>query len=349
VAAEFGTVQQQAIVGHRPTETDSHRLWICDGMVQTLSEYADSLAARQLRWPLPPKSDPVSATPYLKPLSNIRVVLWDVYGTLLRISDGQLLHVHPQEIRMEVALDKTLQEFNLWMSMSRKPGEPWRQLQGLYLRAYDDLRLAGSGRKGDYTEVNSARLWRKVLDKIDLKTYTYDESNLGSLEQLSEKMALFFHWSLQGWEAADGAASTLETLQGLGFEQGLLADGQCFTLTQLLRGLTAQGTLPALSTAIRPAFITLSAEEGVRKPSLSLYAKALRRCLDRGVQPQQVLYVGSRLVDDLAVARSAGVRTAVYVGDKLSAQATNAQLRDPATKPDRLLTQLSQVRDLLGC
>src|SRR5665811_1573443 len=85
---------------------------------KTLLEYSDWLKERSLRWPAPPKVDPVSASPSAKPMENIRAVTWSIYGTLLRITDGELVFQHPQAIRMEVAIEKTIHEFNMWNSMT---------------------------------------------------------------------------------------------------------------------------------------------------------------------------------------------------------------------------------------
>lgn len=317
-------------------------------MPQSLAEYAEWLSERNLRWPAPPKFEPIAAAPFLKPLPGIKAIAWDVYGTLLRISDGELLFIHPQTMRMEIALDKTIQEFNMWHSMSRKPGKPWEYMLSLYTKAYDDLRLAGSGRKGDLPEIDAARIWFKILEKLDKNDYQYDVDQYGDLEDLSQKIAYFYHSSLQGWEATAGSAATVTALADAGVRQGLLADGQCFTPTQVLRGLQAEGKLAEPMGLISPDLSTLSFLEGVRKPSKSLYLAAAQRFRDAGFSPDQVLFVGSRLREDLVIAKSLGFRTALFAGEKLSLKATAADLKDPAVKPDRLLTQLIQVRDLLG-
>lgn len=236
----------------------------------------------------------------------------------------------------------------MWHSMSRKPGKPWEYMLSLYTKAYDDLRLAGSGRKGDLPEIDAARIWFKILEKLDKNDYQYDVDQYGDLEDLSQKIAYFYHSSLQGWEATAGSAATVTALADAGVRQGLLADGQCFTPTQVLRGLQAEGKLAEPMGLISPGLSTLSFLEGVRKPSKSLYLAAAQRFRDAGFSPDQVLFVGSRLREDLVIAKSLGFRTALFAGEKLSLKATAADLKDPAVKPDRLLTQLIQVRDLLG-
>src|SRR5664279_1379389 len=133
-------------------------------MPKTLLEYSDWLKERSLRWPAPPKIEPISASPSTKPLEDIRAVTWSLYGTLLRITDGELLFRHPQTIRMEVAIEKTIHEFNMWNSMTRRPGKPEDLLLPKYLNALEEARLTASNRKGDIPEIDSAHIWRKMLE-----------------------------------------------------------------------------------------------------------------------------------------------------------------------------------------
>lgn len=316
-------------------------------MAKSLFEYAEWLAGRHLRWPAAPKFESAKATPYLKPIAGIKAVTWNIYGTLLRISDGELLFQHPQAVRMEIALDKTIQEFNMWNSMTRKPGKPWEYLLLKYQHALDELKMASSGRKGDVTEVNSAHIWRKLLGMLDKKEYTYDKSFYGDLDDLSEKVAYFFHSSLQGIEAAPDALQGLLVLQSGGIQQALLADAQPFTVVQLLRSLAEQGALPHQN-LFTSSLNTFSCAEGVRKPSKTLYLRAVDRLVKSGIEPEQILHVSSKVHDDLAVAKSLGMRTALYAAEKLGLQASSEELKDPATKPDRLITSVEQVRDIVG-
>lgn len=317
-------------------------------MAKSLFEYAEWLTERNLRWPAAPKVESAKATPYLKALSGIKAVTWNVYGTLLRITDGDLLFQHPQAIRMEIALDKTIQEFNMWNSMTRKPGKPFEYMQQKYLHAFDELKMASSGRKGDVTEVNSAHLWKRLLSMLDKKDYEYDVDFYGDLDELSEKVAYFFHCSLQGVEAAEGALPVLLAVQGGGLRQSLLSDAQPFTIVQVFRALLAQGSIPRPDVLFTPSLNTFSYVEGVRKPSKTLFLRAVDRFVKIGIEPEQILHVSSRVADDLAVAKSLGMRTALYAAEKLGLQVTPDELKDPATKPDRLLTSLMQVRDLLS-
>ncbi|MGH7200314.1 MAG: HAD family hydrolase, partial [Planctomycetaceae bacterium] len=288
------------------------------------------------------------ATPFVRPLEGIRAVTWSVYGTLLHIADGRLVLDHPQRVRMQIALEKTIQEFNVWQSMTRKPGEPWAQLYEQYQRDLAELRMQPAPQKGDVREVNAAEIWRRIIDRLRQKDYEYDAAFYGDADALSEKVAYFFHAGLQGVEAAPHALDALAFVSESGRTQGLLADAQPFTLVQLLRVLRGQGTLPPLGEVFTPNCLTLSFEHAACKPSRTLYRACLERLASMGIGAEEVLHVGSRLRGDLAAAKSVGMRTALYAGDSDSLEATREDVRDPQLRPDRLITDLAQIREVLA-
>ena len=89
-------------------------------------------------------------------------------------------------------------------------------------------------------EVGADRLWEAMVKKLLHKDYKWDAGFFGSLNEFSRKIAYFFHASLQGTACYPGAAEALRHVASSGLTQGLLADGQCFTVTQLQRGLAQQ-------------------------------------------------------------------------------------------------------------
>ena len=45
------------------------------------------------------------------------------------------------ELRMQVALEKTIQEFNMWHSMGRKPGAPWEYMLQQYTQVLSEQEM----------------------------------------------------------------------------------------------------------------------------------------------------------------------------------------------------------------
>jgi hypothetical protein len=317
-------------------------------MALTLQQYATYLDTRGLPWPAPPEVERPKARPHLARLPDVRCVLWNVYGTLLAISNGELLFEHPQKFVMDVALDKTIQEFKMWGSMSRKPGQPADYMRVIYDQVLLEQRgISGPGGE-KHPEVNADRVWEAIIKKLLQKDYRWDAGFYGALNELSRKVAYFFHASLQGTACYFGAATALRLVHEAGLAQGLLADGQCFTEVQLQRGLEAHDPGASLDDWVDPGLRVLSWEVRGRKPSERLFRQALDRLAERDITPDQVLHVGSRIPQDLMPAKRLGLRTALFAGDKASLQATPEQLKDAAARPDVLLTQLDQIADVVG-
>lgn len=316
-------------------------------MALTLEQYATYLDTRELSWPAPPAVKPVKAIPHLKPLPDVRVVLWNVYGTLLNLVGGELYFQHPQPLIMSVALDKTLQEFKMWASMSRKPGQPADYLGHIYqLTLLEQQAVTVGGEK--HPEMAAEKVWEAIIKKLFAKDYQFDAGFYGSLNEFSRKIAYFFHTSLQGTACYPGAAEALRAVAARKkLSQGLLADGQCFTLVQLQRGLAAQDENARLDDLIAADKRWLSCELHAKKPSPTVFRAALDALLQQGIEAPEILHVSSRLMEDLVPAKRLGMRTALFAGDKASLRASKKQIKDQANRPDVMLTELAQIAEIV--
>ncbi|RLS53570.1 MAG: HAD family hydrolase [Planctomycetota bacterium] len=318
-------------------------------MAKSLAEYLDSLDSRSdLIFPKPPRRQPIKATPTCKALPEIQVVIWSLYGTLLSIDSGRLQHDHPQEFRMQIALQKTIDEFKMWNSMSRKPGQPWEYMLQQYRGVLEEMRMAGTRRKGDVPELDSTAIWGKLIDRLMRNEFEWDRGTLGDEESLAVKVAYFFHAMLQGTTAFDGTAETLARIGQAGLRQGLLDDMQQFSLAQLLQELRRQGAEGHLTTLFSPELSGMSYQLGIRKPSPTLFETVAARCGEAGFAPQQVFYLTNRLTDDLSEARQVGFRTGLMVVDASCTRIDANDLKNPNFRPDRLLTDVRQVCDIVG-
>lgn len=316
-------------------------------MPLTLEQYVERLDARtDLPWPAAPKIDPVKAKPSIHAMP-VKAVFWTVYGTLVAVSQGELQFEHPDEGVTRAALDKVIKEFKMWNSMSRKPGAPSEYMKELFNKALTAIRMAGSGGE-KFPEVQSERIWDDIVKKLMQKEYTFDAVNYGALSDYVKKIAYFYHASIQGAGAYPGAADTLKLLAGRGVVQGLLADGQCFTVGQLQRCLKKQDPDFNLDAVIAPPLRIVSAEKKARKPSDTLFKAAVAAAGAKGLSPSEVLHVGSSLARDIGPAKKHGFRTALFAGDRASLAATPEQLKDAALRPDALVTELPQVLELIS-
>jgi FMN phosphatase YigB (HAD superfamily) len=316
-------------------------------MPLTLEQYVDRIHSRSdLPWPAAPRIDPPKARPALNPMP-VRAVFWTVYGTLVAIPSGELQFEHLQDFITDAALDKVIKEFKMWNSMSRKPGAPSAYLKELYRKALTTLQMIGSGGQ-KFPEVQSECVWEDIVKKLFQKEYQYDIGAYGSLNEYVKKIAYFYHASIQGAGPYPGAADALSLLAERGVMQGLLADGQCFTAGQLQRCLRQQNPGIELDALIPSTWRVISAEKKLKKPSDVLFRNAAQAAGAKGIDPSEILHVGSNLARDIAPAKKFGFRTALFAGDKNSLSATPEQLKDAAFRPDVLLTELPQILEVIG-
>ncbi len=317
-------------------------------MPLTLEQYVERLDSRtDLPWPAAPKIDPLRAKPKIKELP-VKAVFWTVYGTLVAIPQGEIQFQHEKDFVTAAALEKLIKEFKMWNSMSRKPGAPSEYMKELFDKALTTLRLTAGGGGEKFPEVQAERVWDDIIKKLQQKEYKFDAVTYGSLDDFVKKVTYFYHASIQGTGAYPGAADALKLLSERGILQGLLADGQCFTVGQLQRSLKQQDPDFDLSAVMPPALRLISAEKRAKKPSDTLFKAAVAAAGAKGLSPSEVLHVGSSLPRDVAPAKKHGFRTALYAGDRNSLSATSEQLQDPALRPDALITELPQVLELIS-
>ena len=252
----------------------------------------------------------------------------------MRIAGGELWFEHPQEFVMNVALDKTIQEFKMWSSMSRKPGQPAEYMKHLYDSVLIEHRAVPGGTE-KYPEVGSDRVWESLIKKLFQKDYKFDAGFFGSLNEFSRKVAYFFHASLQGTACYDGAAAALKQVAKKGVKQGLLADGQCFTRVQLQRSLAAQERDCLLDKLLDKDLICLSYEIRGRKPSERLFRQAVNALNQQGLTPNQVLHVGTSIPREPGAGSPPGNAHRPVRFDRTSLQATPEQIKEPIQPPRR--------------
>jgi FMN phosphatase YigB (HAD superfamily) len=221
------------------------------------------------------------------------------------------------------------------------PGAPGAYMKELFKKAYDLVRLTGGG------EVRAELIWDDIVKKLATKEYTYDAAQYGPPPEYVKKIAYFYHASIQGCGAYPGAAEALQVVSDAGKKQGLLADGQCFTPAQLLKGLREQDPHFDLALHLPSDLRTLSTDHKVKKPDDDLFRAALAAVRAKGIAAAEVLHVGSSLTRDIAPAKKLGMKTALFAGDKASLQGDKDQLRDPHFRPDVLLTELPQIADVI--
>lgn len=276
---------------------------------------------------------PTGSAARLDSLTGIRAVLFDIYGTLLISSTGDIgMHV-------ESAQEEALRRALAGSGFTGVSGDAARR--GVVLLT-DAIRAAHARRRSegvDSPEVEIREIWRAVLAALR------DEGLIGCTpsDARLERFAIEYECRANPVWPMPGARATLEELASRGFVLGIVSNAQFYT--PLTLEALFRRSLRELGFA--PDVCCWSFEELTAKPSVGLYRTALDRLRSlAGVHASETVYVGNDMLKDVWAASEAGCRTALFAGDARSLRRREDDPRTRALEPDLVLTTLEQ---LPGC
>lgn len=272
--------------------------------------------------PLEPR--PTGAAPQLTPLTDVRAVLFDVYGTLVISGSGDV-GTHAAEDRSG-AFVAALEAADL---PALDGGRGVAALKAVIARHHAAAKAEGV----DYPEVEIRTVWRDVF--ADLGAPAPDDARL-------ERFAVEYECRTNPTWTMPHAAAVLRELKARGALLGIVSNAQFFTprlfpahLSDTLEGFGFDPDVQSWSYAHLRA-----------KPGTFLYEYAAERLAQRGIGPEQVLYVGNDLLNDCTPAQQVGFRTALFAGDARSLRWREGDERVAETRPTVVVTDL---RQLLEC
>jgi putative hydrolase of the HAD superfamily len=135
----------------------------------------------------------------------------------------------------------------------------------------------------------------------------------------------------------------LEDVQNAGLSMGIVSNAQFFT-PLLFEAFLGKG-IKELGFA--EELCVFSFLVGEAKPSARLFEIPRDILLDRGIDPESILYVGNDMLNDILCAKDAGFRTALFAGDSRSLRLREGDGRVRDCEPDWIITSLDQLQAFL--
>ncbi len=161
--------------------------------------------------------------------------------------------------------------------------------EALRVRMRGELLQRGAGRGMDPIERPTGDLLRRVLRELGLARYAPD--------QFRAALRAFYRPSEARWKPVPEAGAVIETLRRAGYRLGMISNaGDGENVRRLLRNCALDGHFEPL---------LISAEFGLRKPASAIFQGLLQQWR---AEPQQVVMVGDRLVEDVLGAQRVGMR-----------------------------------------
>ena len=270
---------------------------------------------------------PTDAQPILHSLPEIRAVLFDIYGTLLISSAGDIQLEDPDESLN--TLSRALAKVGISTTVSSR-GLHDHYLQTLK-RHQDIRRNAGV----EYPEVEIRAVWRDFVKEI---------SGVDASEEDTEQLATWYEVWTNPTDLMPGASELLLKMAHSSLQSGIISNAQFYT-KYLIENYTGQ-TLESLGI---PSYLTAFSYEYLEgKPGISMFESSAKCLLElHNILPHETLFVGNDCLKDLYPAKKVGFRTALFAGDSRSLRLRKDDPRCKNLKPDLVITELLQLVDCL--
>jgi len=264
---------------------------------------------------------PTEVEPSYSLLNGIAVVIFDIYGTLFISGSGDIGITHATQ--KEDALRSILIEhFDL-----NPPTDVslTGNLLSLIKQEHARLKL----QQVEYPEVEIRELWQTLIQP-------YADLSHAQIEQL----ATSYEATVNPAWAMPNVLETLSDLHQKNYQLGLISNAQFYTphLFPALLDLSIEDL------HFHSTFCAYSYRERQAKPGVHLYQKVLHNLTQQNIAPNQVLYVGNDMRNDVWPAHQLGFQTVLFAGDRRSLRLRE---EDNLPSPDHTITDLAQLCEML--
>lgn len=279
---------------------------------------------RRLSKPLAPQ--PTGIEPQLPALTGIKAVVFDVYGTLLISGSGDISLT--SGVSTADAAADALSAVGIDVAID---GQSVVELLTQTVQQHHERS------KSDFPEVDILAVWGELLAHVG--------TTAGDLtrEQL-ERLAIEYECRANPIWPMPSVVATLATLRSAKLTLGIISNAQFFTpiaMEQLLGKRLAE-------LGFDPPRCVWSYQHLVAKPGSDLYEQSVAGLAEQGIAPDEVLYIGNDMRNDIGPASRAGFRTVLFAGD---ARSLRLREEDPdliGVEPDAVITDLSQILTILS-
>jgi len=289
-------------------------------------ELVDLIQARSR--PLEPLD--TGEAPVLPRMEGIRSVVFDIYGTLFISASGDISLAKAED--RSPALAASLRDAG-WSL----PGSGEEDLTHRFHATLEAHREARRGEGVQWPEVRIEEVWRDFTESLQ------EAGRLRGSGSIRTAVVAYECRVNPCWPMP-GLGPFLSGLRDRQLPMGIVSNAQFYTplLFPALTGLDLgdHGFLPNLC--------IWSFKERIGKPATQLYDILARRLSLRSIRPEEVLYIGNDIRNDIWPARETGFRTVLFAGDRRSLRWRGEDPLCLDVCPDAVVTDLCQIAGILG-
>lgn len=264
------------------------------------------------------------SNPYSNLKKPIKLILFDIYGTLLISGTGDVGSDFQDSQEAQLVKDTFSQ---LGFDVSVEENSP------ITKRIHQSHLLSKS--KGiTFPEVDILQLWLELSKEYKLST-TKDEI---------QKLALYYECKINPVWPMPNLHSTLHTLvQELNLPLGIVSNAQFYTPILLSYFLNTS----LWDFGFKREYSVFSYEKGFAKPEIQLFSDIQLKLEQDGILPNEVIYIGNDQLKDIYAAQQVGFQTILFAGDKRSLRRRPNHAEASTIKASAEISDLSEIPTLI--
>jgi putative hydrolase of the HAD superfamily len=261
-------------------------------------------------------------------LKGLKAVIFDIYGTLFISGSGDISLARMDD--RGPALREALVVAGFRVNEARPP-----KVADLH-KAIQQHRQLRQAQGISYPEIRIEEVWEEWLTAAKTEEQISGEGDL-------QTAIVAYECKVNPCWPMPGLAALLDSLQASRVPLGIVSNAQFYT--PLLFPALLDSPFEALPFAGSLCRWSYLEREG--KPSTGLFQRLAGDLAKRGLAPEEALFLGNDMLNDIYPARQTGLRTALFAGDKRSLRLRKEDPRCRDLTPDAILTDLSQLPALL--
>ncbi len=279
----------------------------------------------------PMKPENAGFCPNLKTVEKGKAVIFDIYGTLLISSSGDIQEATFSEDNMLQALDAgkfstsdpSLASFLL------------EQLREKIAARQKELQADGH----HHPEVDIFEVWQTMVEEARQKKLLQTTVE----ESLTDTIMVFELLSNPVYPMP-GMKEIIQELHERNIPLGIVSNAQFYTPVIMNWFLTGELTGKQHIEYFDPEISVFSYQELRAKPDTALFEKIIPVLENKyNLAPGEVFFVGNDMLKDISTAKKTGFRTVLFAGDDRSLRLYEGDERVRRLFPDFILNDLHQI------
>ena len=266
---------------------------------------------------------------------SIKAVIFDIYGTLIISASGDIMQAGYDSSMFKKALDASGFEILI-------PEQELMKIHTLFEEEVISGKLQAKASGIPFPELNIVEIWRQTLiraedaglvkgmDKADIRLFTF-------IFELSSNQV----WPMPGMK------ETILALKAKGYPLGIVSNAQFYTPVMMNFLLSGKIHGEEYLDGFERDLSVFSYKMLKGKPDTAIYEALVEPLRRRGLQPQQVLFVGNDMLKDIYAASQLGFKTCFYAGDMRAYRLRKEHPQASQTHPDHVITELKQLLEIV--